>query len=317
MELTAHNGISIVQIIFFVPFLLIAILLTIRHGIKRDAAWLFLVFFSLSRLIGASLQLATIAYPQKTSLQIGVFTLQSVGLSDLILMLLALLTRALTSMEKGRSAVIQPRILWWIQFLVFVGVILNAIGGPSSSSSFAKTGVYKISNLSIAGTSLTIAGFALLVVATAIMALKVSYAEPGEKRLVLAVALSLPFLLVRVLYSAIGTFRPNSDFSLARGSIFIYLGTAVIEEIIIMLIVEIMGLTLQVLPKTDLPPSEPGPLKRLVTSFKNRSRHPSAAAYEPRRLDQAEERRAARVDRRQGGYEMQGTHSPNQSMSSV
>ncbi|KAJ2994346.1 hypothetical protein NUW58_g1581 [Xylaria curta] len=270
MELTVHNNISIAQIIVFIPFLAVSIFLCVRHGFGQNAGWLFLVFFSLERIIGASLQLATIAQPDNIGLVLGVLTLQSVGLSDFIITLLALLNRALETMERARSSGFNPRALWWAQLLVFVGVILGAIGGPSSSSHFAKTGEYKASDLTQAGIGLTIAGFVLLVIATVVVGLKISYAEPGEKRIVLAVALSLPFLLVRVLYAAIGAYKSDSAFNLATGNINIFLGTAVIEEIIIVFIIEAVGLTLKVRPKTVAPSSKPGPLGQLFNRFKRR-----------------------------------------------
>ncbi|KAI0449522.1 hypothetical protein F5B21DRAFT_45713 [Xylaria acuta] len=315
MGLTTHNIISIVQILFFVPSLAIATLLCVRHGFGRNAGWLLLVVFSLARLIGAALQLATITQPQNGSLLIGVVTLQGVGLSNFIVMLLAMLNRALESIEKARSTVISPRILRLVQLLVLVSLILGAVGGPSSGTSYAKTGVYQVSTLSQAGAALTIAGFVLLVFATAVIGLNASHAEPGEKRIVLAVALSLPFLFVRVLYSAIGTFQPNSPFSLLRGSIYVFLGTAVIEEIIIVLIIESMGLTLQVRPKTDTPAQSGmlGMLGGLGSRLLNRVGRRVDAGYEPRRSNRAGRRR----ERRYGGYEMQGSRASNDPVSSV
>ncbi|KAI0878435.1 hypothetical protein GGS24DRAFT_487293 [Hypoxylon argillaceum] len=255
MELSERNNISIAQIVFFVPYLVVAILLCNRHSWGHSAGWLFLVIFSIARLLGASLQLATAANPTNLSLYFGALTLQSIGLSNLTVTLLGLIARALKSISKARSPVINPRILFYAQLLVLVGVILAIVGGTESSSTYADTGVYNVSPLAQAGVALTIAGFALLVIATAVAGLHVASAEPGEKRLVLAVALSLPFFFVRVLYTAIGTYNPHSAFSTLTGSVNVFLGTAVIEELIIMFIVEAIGLTLQIQPKNADPNS--------------------------------------------------------------
>ncbi|KAI1752406.1 hypothetical protein F4782DRAFT_501720 [Xylaria castorea] len=314
MGLTTHNIISIVQIIFFIPFLAIAIFLCIRHGFGHNAGWILLIIFSLARLIGASLQLATIAQPKNISLYIGVLTLQSIGLSNFIILMFAMLNRALESIEKARSTVLYPRILQYVQLLVLISLILGAVG--SSTTSYGETGVYKVSTLSQAGVGLTIAEFGLLVLATVVVGLNVSYAEPGEKRIVLAVALSLPFLFVRVLYSAIGTFQPGSAFSVLTGNIYIFLGTVVIEEIIIVLIIEAMGLTLQVSPKTDTPSSS-GLFKRLGGGLFNHVERRFDGGYEPRRPHRAGGRRERRHDRRYDGYEMQGSHRHNESVRSV
>ncbi|KAI0481628.1 hypothetical protein F4859DRAFT_427100 [Xylaria cf. heliscus] len=304
MALSTHNIISIVQIILFLPFLAIAIFLCIRHGFGRNAGWLLLVIFSLVRIVGASLQLATISQPDSIGLYIGSLTLQSVGLSPFIVMMLALLNRVLESIEKTRSTLIKPRMLRFVQLIVIVGLILAAIGGSNSGTSFAQTGVYQISDLSQAGIALTIVGFVLLVLATAVIATNISAAEPGEKRVLLAVALSLPFLFIRVLYSAIGTYNPTSSFSLLRGNIYIFLGTAVIEEFIMVIIIEGMGLTLQVRPKSDTP-SQPGMLRSFGSTVFNRVERRYDAGYEPRRTERAEGRHEGRHERRHAGYEMQ------------
>ncbi|KAI0118911.1 hypothetical protein GGR51DRAFT_498181 [Nemania sp. FL0031] len=271
MELTERNGISIAQIALFVPALGVAIFLCIRHGFGRNGGWLFVVIFSLARLIGASLQLATIADPTNLSLYFGSLTLQNIGLSPLTLTLLALINRALESVSKARSAVINPRILRYVQVLVLVGLILGAVGGSNSGSDYAQTGVYEVSSLTQAGVGLTIAGFVLLVLTTVIVGLHVSSAEPGEKRLVLAVALALPFLFVRLLYAAIGTYNPHSAFSSLTGDVNVFLGTAVIEEFIVVLIVEAVGVTLQVRPKSETSSSSSrSPLGFLVNRLKRR-----------------------------------------------
>ncbi|KAI1180088.1 hypothetical protein F4777DRAFT_530919 [Nemania sp. FL0916] len=252
MELTEHNRISIAQIIIFSPSLFISIFLCIRNGFGRNAGWLLLLIFSLARLIGASLQLATINDPTNQSLYFGSLTLQSIGLSNLIIVLLALINRVFLSIEKTeRSALFNTRNLRWAQIFVIIGVALSASGGPISASHYISTGEYEVSSLSEAGIGLTIAGFVLLVLATAVAGLKISHVESGEKRIVLAVAICLPFLLVRVIYSAVGTYNPSSSFNMLTGSIDVYLGAAVVEEIIIVAIIEAMGLTLQKQPKGD------------------------------------------------------------------
>ncbi|KAI1168057.1 hypothetical protein F5B18DRAFT_346534 [Nemania serpens] len=293
MGLTEHNGISIAQIVVFIPALAVSIFLSIRHGFGRNAGWFLLIIFSLARVVGASLQLATIAQPGNLSLYFGALTLQGVGLSDLIVVLLALINRAVTSIEKARSAVINPNVLRGTQILVLVALILNAVGGSNSGTQFAQTGKYVVSPLTQAGIALTIAGFALLVFATFIVGKNVAHAEPGEKRIVGAVALSLPFLLVRLIYSAIGTYQPNSAFNSRTGDVNIFLGTAVIEEIIIVVILEAMGLTLNVLPKPEKSATESSLLGRFADG-----------------RDHRRSRRGNHRARRYDGYEMPSMSSP-------
>ncbi|GAW11243.1 hypothetical protein ANO14919_005850 [Xylariales sp. No.14919] len=305
MELTVRNDISIAQIILFIPFLAVAILLCVRHGFGSNAGWLFLLIFSLLRIVGASLQLAATANPDDVGLFFGALTLQSIGLSDFIIVMLALLNRALGSMQKGQNVIVNPRVLRWSQLLVFIGVILGSIGGSSSGSHYAETGEYKASSLTQASISLTIAGFVLLVIATVTVGLNIPHADPGEKRVVLAVALSLPFLLVRVIYQAIGTFHSHSAFNTVSGNAFVFLGAAVIEEIIIVLIIEAIGLTLQVRPKTN----DPGSQSLVVRGFNYlRGRR---SGYEMERLNQSDHHpnEYHQTEYRPGEYHQTDSHS--------
>jgi hypothetical protein len=246
MALSEHNNISIAQIVLFSPALIIGILLCLRHGFGRASGWLLLVIFSLARLIGASLQLATIADPNNISLYFGALTLQNIGISPLCAMLLAMINRVLSGVQQARGTIINPRVLRLAQLVVLLGLILSAVGGSNSGTDYSNTGVYTVSSLTQAGLGLTIAGYALLVVTTAVVGLHASEVEDGEKRLLLAVALTLPFLFVRILYSAIGIYGHNPAFSQLSGNINILLGMAVIEEIFIVFIIEAVGITLKI-----------------------------------------------------------------------
>ncbi|KAI1384613.1 uncharacterized protein F4822DRAFT_367992 [Hypoxylon trugodes] len=251
MALTERDSISIAQLIVFLFSLFVAIWLAIRHGFGRNAGWFYLIILSLARIVGASLQLATISDPTNVSLQIGAVTLQSVGLSPLILTQLGLIGRALASIQKSTTAFITVNRLRLVQTLTLVGLILGIIGGTQAGQNVAKTGQYTVSSLSQAGIGLTIASFALLVLATLFVAQQISYVESGEKRLVLAVGLSLPFILVRLVYSAISVFGNNPSFNQLKGNADILLGMSVLMEMIVVIIVEGIGMTLKTVPKGE------------------------------------------------------------------
>ncbi|KAH9906470.1 hypothetical protein F4778DRAFT_726208 [Xylariomycetidae sp. FL2044] len=250
MALTEQNNISIAEIVIYTPALLIGIWLSVRHGFGRNAGWLYLIIFSLARIIGPAMELATINDPRNLSLYIGAATLRNVAVSPLILINVGLLSRALESIRKSTNTTqLNAHYLRLIQLVVLVGLILGSIGGSNSGHAYADTGAWTVNKLSTAAIGLMLAGFILTVIATALVATQVSQAEPGEKRLVLAVGLSLPFLLVRIAYSAEATFGSNPDFNLLTGNPNVQLGMAVIMEMIIVAIVEGVGLTLQKRPK--------------------------------------------------------------------
>ncbi|KAI1404057.1 hypothetical protein F4819DRAFT_449283 [Hypoxylon fuscum] len=250
MTLTERNNISIAQIVIYVPSLFVAIWLAIRHGFGRNAGWFYLIVFSLARVIGSALQLATISDPKNISLYIGSIILQSIALSPLILVQIALIGRAVKTIQGSAVSFVTENRLRLVQLLTLVGMILGAVGGSNSSSSLSETGKYTASSLSQAGIGLTIAAYVLLVIATAVVAQQISQVQPGEKRLVLAVGLSLPFILVRLAYSAESVFGHNPDFSQYSGNSNILLGMAVIMEMIVVAIVEGIGMSLNKGPKT-------------------------------------------------------------------
>ncbi|KAI0881856.1 uncharacterized protein GGS22DRAFT_170914 [Annulohypoxylon maeteangense] len=254
MALTEHNNISIAQIVIYVPALFIAVWLSFKHGFGRSAGWLYLIIFSLARIIGAAMQLATISDPNNISLIIGAATLQNVGVSPLIMLQLGLLGRALASIRKSTTSFVTTQRLRLVQVLALVGLILAIVGG---SQSYTSTG-YKVSNLSQAGTGVTIAAYVLLVIATVAVAMQLSYIEEGEKRLVLAVGLSLPFILVRLAYSGESVFGNNPDFSPLTANVDIYLGMAVVMEMVVIVIVEAIGMTLHKIPSNTSAPVATG-----------------------------------------------------------
>lgn len=251
MALTESNQVSIAELAIYLPALFIAIFLCVRHGFGRSSGWLYLIIFSLARIIGPSMQLATISQPRNYSLYIGAATLQSIGLSPLILVELGLLSRALSSIRKSVQTRVNENMLRVVQIVVLVGLILTSVGGSQAGSNFADTGVYTPSNLSQIGIGLMIAGFVLTVLAAAQVALQISHAEPGEKRLALAVGLSLPFVLVRLAYAAATVYSGNPKFNQLTGDVSVQIGMSVVMEMIAVAILEGFGLTLKKIPKVE------------------------------------------------------------------
>lgn len=47
MALDDHGKLAAATIAFYVPYFAIALFLTLRHGFRRDAGWIFLLIFSL------------------------------------------------------------------------------------------------------------------------------------------------------------------------------------------------------------------------------------------------------------------------------
>jgi uncharacterized membrane protein (DUF485 family) len=90
------------------------------------------------------------------------------------------------------------------------------------------------------------------------MAMRVKWIQQGERRLVLAVAISVPFILVRLIYSAILSFAHNPRFNLISGSVTINLVMAVLEEFVVIIVCLGVGLTLRVHNERDVSMREEG-----------------------------------------------------------
>ncbi len=134
-QLNELNAIAIAQICFYTPSLAVAVFLASRHGFGRNAGWLYLVIFSVARILGASLGLAASHNdPTNLGLSIGAATLQSIGLAPLVLVMLALVSRVLESIRYARDTFVTPRHLRFVQLVVIVALILGAVGGGSSAA---------------------------------------------------------------------------------------------------------------------------------------------------------------------------------------
>ena len=84
MKVDYRHGISILELIAFVPSLVMAGLLAWRHGFGRTAGWYFFIIFSLLRIVGNSCYLATLNYPGNESLYAAWAVCSSIGMSPLL-----------------------------------------------------------------------------------------------------------------------------------------------------------------------------------------------------------------------------------------
>lgn len=92
MGLNKQAGVSILELILYIPCLLIALKVCLRHGFGRNSGFIFTLLLCLIRIIGACCQLASTS-STSTGLFEAVFILQSLGLSQLLLATLGLLSR--------------------------------------------------------------------------------------------------------------------------------------------------------------------------------------------------------------------------------
>lgn len=92
MKLDGRAGNSILELIVYVPSIVLAVILCIRHGFSRSSGWISLVILSVFRISGACCQLTTYSNPS-TGLFIATAILNSLGLVTLLFGTLGLLSR--------------------------------------------------------------------------------------------------------------------------------------------------------------------------------------------------------------------------------
>ncbi|TGO58235.1 hypothetical protein BCON_0057g00220 [Botryotinia convoluta] len=249
MTITYRNGVGIGELIVYIPSLFLSVFLAFRHGFGRSAGWYFLIIFCLARIIGPCMSLAAISSPS-VSLYTGALILQNIGLSPLILTTLGLLSRVLDSINRNTHTLIQPRMLKLIEVLTLVGLILGIVGGLNASDTYTSTGKWVPGTESKVSNVLFIVSFVAIIATTILTSFSISHAEDGEKRILLGIAIALPLLFVRLLYSVLSTFVSHSTkFNALTGSVSVLLCMDLLEELVIVVVYLAIGVTLKVKPK--------------------------------------------------------------------
>jgi len=243
MTLAYRAIVAIIQLIFFVPGFCCAILLASRHGIGKSAGWYFLIAFTLLRIVGAICEIiATVNF--SVGVYIAALVCSSIGLAPLTLLCLGLLARVNNQLRDP----IPQRVFKYISLLSLVGLILGIVGG-SRQDGDTSTAIIQVQPEIKAAIIIFLVVYLSTVVILGYVYRRVSQIPPGEKRILVAVALSFPFIAVRLVYALISDFAGLESFSLALGNTTIYLCMAVIMEIIVMIIIIAVGLTLRVIPR--------------------------------------------------------------------
>jgi hypothetical protein len=94
------------------------------------------------------------------------------------------------------------------------------------------------------GIILLVAVFAVVVLITAMFMFHRSHAEPGERRLINAIAASIPSILIRLIYVVLITFSHIQKFSVLQGSVVVFGCMAIMQELIVVIIYIGVGITL-------------------------------------------------------------------------
>lgn len=240
------------EMVVYIPGLVIALLLGFRHGFGRSAGWYFFILFSLARLIGNGCYLGTINSPDNENLYIAYGVCNAIGLSPLIMGLLAAQSRVNDSIYRKTGSAYWPMIFRIISLGALVAMILSIVGMTTASSLTGGLDNPKTK----AGMIIYIVILATVLVLTFLLWVRYSGIEQGEHRLLWAITVALPFLVIRMIYSVLAIFKHDNSFNMFTGNTTIFLVMDVLMEIIIVYIVLITGLTLQAREKVVYDPSK-------------------------------------------------------------
>lgn len=134
-----------------------------------------------------------------------------------------------------------PRLLNVLALACFIALALG-IAGVSTANDNETT--YHADGMVKASMGIFLAAFVMILLACGWIFLKLRHTlRVFQKKLFLASALSYPFLLVRMIYSAISDYTTNSDFSVLDGNATIYLCMSVLEEIIAIGLTMVLGMS--------------------------------------------------------------------------
>ncbi|PWY83869.1 hypothetical protein BO94DRAFT_468609 [Aspergillus sclerotioniger CBS 115572] len=242
MTLTYRDGISIAQIIIYFPALIFGYFLIWRHGIRQSLEFCYLVIFATLRIIGACCMLAAI-HDASTSLYVTIGICSAIGLSPLISLCNSFLSRANTVIQINGGKSLHRACFHALHILTIIALIITILGLTSHMS--LSIFEHPSSKIKI-GTILFVVAWFVLCTLLGILYWKRSAIEKGERRTLLAVGLSLPFLAVRLLYSVLMWFLPSSTFNFMDGNPTVELVMSVLEELAVVIMCTGVGVVLRV-----------------------------------------------------------------------
>ncbi|KIW12449.1 hypothetical protein PV08_09726 [Exophiala spinifera] len=232
---TYRDGIAILQLVVF-PFIFAAALfIWKRAGWKAGRkVWRFAVVLALIRIAGSICSLLTISH-DSYNLEVAVAVCELIGIAPLLLTYVGILRQI------DIDTKVNPKFLNLLAAACFIGVGLG-IAGVSTANDSDTT--YHPNSIVKASMGVFLAVFAVVVVVCGLLYLKLRHTlRAFQKKLFLASVLSYPFLLVRLVYSALSDYTSWSNFAVLIGDATIYLCMSVLEEIVAIALAMMFGIS--------------------------------------------------------------------------
>ncbi|KAK9370445.1 hypothetical protein V1509DRAFT_351412 [Lipomyces kononenkoae] len=242
-SLSAHGYIAIVEIVFYVIALIYSFSNCLRYGFKRQGGWVYLSVFCVLRVVASVLVIVVeLSSNPSSGLITAEVTVSSIALTPLSLAMLGFLRTSAQS-TFGPLPDVLTKVFRLCQVALLMAIIMGIIGGNDLSSDSTSSSGHTSSRVSV----LLVVG--VFVVLTLLTSYFVFYAQVDShtRALTRGIAIALPFLLVRIIYSLLNAFSSSTmnRFNDLTGSWAIYLFMGVIMEFIVVAILTVTGFKLQ------------------------------------------------------------------------
>ena len=249
MGLTSRETLDVINVIFYVPVLALSIFLAKKHGYRASNGWLYILALALFRIVGCSLGIAAIQNGD-SSLGIAAAILNADGLSVLIQTLDGLLRRINEGIQESHQ--IPPRYINLITIPLIVGIVFATWGGTNMRDG-------DVEHYSSGQSKFKVAAIIFLLILmlhgglVALAFVRRRYLATGELRVVLAMALALPWLLVRTAYGLCIAFAPptTTSFRFSKPKTFVLALMSTLPEFTSVAVLLIAGILVK--PSSKLP----------------------------------------------------------------
>ncbi|KAK7694240.1 hypothetical protein QCA50_001420 [Cerrena zonata] len=249
MGLDERGDIAVLELIVYTPILVTSGILIFRHGLGRNAGWIYLLILSIIRIVGGSVHLASeLGDSNNTTLKIVFGILESAGLSPLLLATLGLLRTVAQRAFEGQIT----RLLHAFGLISGIALALSITGGTQLANADGdQSKLDSASKLRHIGAILFLVLYVLVVIMHGIFWIRRHEIMKNRRKLLLGISATLPFLGVRVIYSVLASYAPLdpndkgglANFNSSTGSWYIYLMMDVLSELFVVLIYTFVGIT--------------------------------------------------------------------------
>ncbi|KAF2824621.1 hypothetical protein CC86DRAFT_45165 [Ophiobolus disseminans] len=260
----ARDVVAGIEMVFFIPAALLSIFICARHGFRRSSGWIYTLILCIFRIAGAVCQFLSHSDHSSGLIQTTII-IDSIGLSPLLLATLGMLSRLVDFINAKSSPRFTVRHFRLLQLLISIGLILGVAGGTSSKAQ--PDGTITISSTSKVGVVLYIVAYVCIVLVYCASIGRVSGVPRKERRVSLAIVLALPFILVRLIYSACAVFLHSHLFNIVTGNVVVLVVMATLEEFVVVAIYIALGFFVDKLDPVSL-----GPIAGRAWKNKNNNR---------------------------------------------